>query len=97
MLFDLVSIGVDACAGIALAIWLFATPASAPAIALGAMAAILPDPLQFVHSVCPQEPLITLQRFHERIHSKRKLAWKLGVSSQIAFAAVVSIFASAVR
>ncbi|MCA1379007.1 hypothetical protein I6F16_36445 [Bradyrhizobium sp. IC4060] len=97
LLFDLVSIGVDACAGIALAIWLFATPASAPAIALGAMAAILPDPLQFVHSVCPQEPLITLQRFHERIHSKRKLAWKLGVSSQIAFAAVVSIFASAVR
>jgi hypothetical protein len=95
VIIDLISIGVDACAGIALAIWLFATPASTWVIALGATAAILPDPLQFVHSVHPQEPLVTLQRFHERVHSKRKLAWKLGVSSQIPFAAVLSVVAGA--
>lgn len=97
LIIDLTSIGVDACAGVALAIWQFATPASASVIALGAMAAILPDPLQFVHSVYPQEPLVTLQRFHEWIHSKRKLAWKLGISSQVALAAAVSVFASAMR
>ncbi|MCP3373832.1 hypothetical protein [Bradyrhizobium cajani] len=97
LIIDLTSIGVDACAGVALAIWLFATPASASVIALGATAAIVPDPLQFVHSVYPQEPLVRLQRFHEWIHAKRKLAWKLGVSSQVAFEAAVTVFASAMR
>jgi len=87
---DLICIGVDACAGLALAIWLFATPASAWVIALGAIAAMAPDPLQFVHSIHPREPLVTLQRFHGWIHSKHRLAWKLGVSSQVAFAAAVS-------
>jgi hypothetical protein len=95
VMIDLISIGVDACAGLALAIWLFATPASACVIALGATAAMVPDPLQFVHSVHPREPLVTLQRFHEWVHSKRKLAWRLGVSSQIAFATVVSVVAGA--
>jgi hypothetical protein len=58
---------------------------------------MVPDPLQFVHGVHPQEPLVTLQRFHEWVHSKRKLAWKLGASSQVAFAAVVSMVARAER
>jgi len=92
---DLISIAVDSCAGLALAIWLFATPASAWVIALGAVAAMVPDPLQFVHSIYSLEPLVSLQRFHGWTHSKRKLAWKLGVSSQIAFAAVVSTVAGA--
>jgi hypothetical protein len=38
---------------------------------------MLPDPLQFAHSLFPREPLNTLQRFHGWIHSKRKLAWRL--------------------
>ena len=92
---DLICIGVDACAGLALAIWLFATPASAWVIALGAIAAMAPDPLQFVHSIHPREPLVSLQRFHGWIHAKRKLAWRLGVSSQIAFAVAVSAVAGA--
>jgi hypothetical protein len=95
MMVDLSCIGVDACAGLALAIWLFATPASAWAIAIGAIAAMVPDPLQFVHSIHPREPLVSLQRFHEWMHSKRKLAWRLGVSSQIAFAVAVSAVAGA--
>ena len=94
---DLICIGVDACAGLALAIWLFATPASAWVIALGAIAAMAPDPLQFVHSIHPREPLVTLQRFHGWIHSKHKLAWRLGVSSQIAFAVTVFAVTDALR
>ncbi|WP_044552075.1 MULTISPECIES: hypothetical protein [Mesorhizobium] len=92
---DLICIGVDACAGLALAMWLFATPSSAWVVSLGAVAAILADPLQFVHSIHPREPLVSLQRFHEWIHSNRKLGWRLGISSQITFAAVVSSVARA--
>jgi hypothetical protein len=97
VLIDLAIIGADACAGLALALWLFATPASTWVVAICAVAGMLPDPLQFVHSVYPYEPLKTLQRFHGWIHSKRKLAWKLGFSSQIAFATAVSALASALR
>jgi len=97
LLTDLTVIAADACAGLALALWLFATPASLWVIALGAIAAMLPDPLQFVQSLFPHEPLNTLQRFHGRIHSKRQLAWKLGVSSQVAFATAVSAAASALH
>ena len=97
VLADLAIIATDAGAGLALALWLFATPASAWVIGLGAVAAMLPDPLQFVHSLSPKEPLNTLQHFHLWIHSKRKLAWRLGVSSQIAFAATVAALAGALQ
>jgi hypothetical protein len=97
VLIDLIKIGVDACAGLALALWLFATPASMWVVGLAACAAMLPDPLQFLHSLSPREPLSTLQRFHSWIHSKRKLSWKLGISSQIAFASAVSALAVAIK
>jgi len=87
---DLSLIALDACAGLALAIWLFATPATIGAILLGAVAAMVPDPLQVVHALYPREPLKSLQRFHQWIHSKRKLSWPLGASSQAIFAAAVS-------
>ena len=97
LLVDLMKICVDACAGLALALWLFASAAPIWIVALCAVAAMLPDPLQFVHSVFPHEPLNTLQRFHGWIHSKRKLAWKEGVTSQIAFAFVVTALAIALN
>jgi hypothetical protein len=87
---DLALIGFDASLGLALAIWLFATPATAGAIALGAVAGMAPDPLQFLQSVFPHEPLNSLQRFHRWIHSKRKLPWLTGASSQVLFAAAVA-------
>jgi hypothetical protein len=90
LLRDLAFIGADASAGLALAVLLFATPATAWVIALGAIAGMLPDPLQFVHSIYPREPLRSLQRSHQWIHTKRNLAWRLGVSSQAAFVAAVS-------
>jgi hypothetical protein len=90
LLRDVALIGFDACAGLALAVGLFATlPATMAVIVLSAVAAMLPDPLQFVHSLHPHEPLATLQRFHGWIHTKRQLDWPIGVSSQILFAAAV--------
>jgi hypothetical protein len=83
-------IALDACAGLAMAIWLFATPATSGAILLGALLAMVPDPLQLVHAWYPREPLKSLQRFHQWIHAKRKLSWPLGASSQAVFAAAVS-------
>jgi hypothetical protein len=64
-------------------------------IVLGAVAAMLPDPLQVAYSVYPHEPLKSLQRFHVWIHTKRKLTWPLGASSQALFAAAISVMAMA--
>jgi hypothetical protein len=87
---DLSLIALDASVGLVIAIWLFATPATIGAILLGAVAAMVPDPLQVVHALYPREPLKSLQRFHQWIHAKRKLSWPLGASSQAIFAAAVS-------
>jgi hypothetical protein len=90
---DLSLIALDACAGLAIAIWLFATATTIGAILLGAVVAMAPDPLQVVHRLYPREPLKSLQRFHQWIHAKRKLSWPLGASSQAIFAAAVSLIA----
>jgi hypothetical protein len=87
---DLALIGFDACAGLLIAIWLFATPATIGVIVLGGLAGMTPDPLRVVHSVFPKQPLTTLQRFHRWAHTKRRLRWPLGISSQALFAAAVS-------
>jgi hypothetical protein len=90
LLRDLTLIGADACMGLVIALALFATPKTMWVVALGAAAGMLPDPLQFVHKLYPRQPLETLQRFHEWIHAKRKLGWRVGVASQAAFAIIVS-------
>jgi hypothetical protein len=97
MLRDLTLTGADACVGLGLAIWLFATLGTTWVIALGALAGMLPDPLRFVNSIYPREPLKSLQRFHGWIHSKRKLAWRMGVCSQASFAAATSAVAIALQ
>jgi hypothetical protein len=86
---DLAVIGFDGLAGLVLATAIFGTEANLAAILAGAVGGILPDPLKFVHTLYPCEPLTTLERFHTWIHSNRKLDWPLGVSSQIAFASAV--------
>jgi hypothetical protein len=95
LVIDLGLIGLDACLGLALAIWLFSTPATIATILLGALGGMLPDPLQFAHRLYPHEPLRSLQRFHSWIHSKTKLAWPLGVTTQAAFALAVAVVAKA--
>jgi hypothetical protein len=94
---DLTLIGVDACVGMAMALLLFAIADTVWVIALGAVAGMLPDPLKFARSLYPLEPLESLQRFHDWIHSKRALAWRIGVASQAAFAVVVSGVAIALQ
>ena len=80
---DCLLIALDACVGLALALAFFGPTGM---ILLGAVSAMLPDPLQFVYRIYPHQPLRTLQRFHQWIHSDWRLRWPIGVSSQIAFA-----------
>ena len=95
LLLDLFLIGTDGCIGLALTVWLFAAPATAWTIVLGATAGMLPDALQLAYSLYPREPLVAFQRLHGWIHSKQKLGWRLGASSQFALGAVVSTVAFA--
>jgi hypothetical protein len=93
LLTDFGFIALDGIAGLALAIWVFATPTTIATIMLGALGGMAPDPLQFVHRLYPHEPLRTLQRFHLWIHTKTRLGWKLGVTSQGALALIVTFLA----
>ncbi|SCB42703.1 hypothetical protein GA0061098_1009166 [Bradyrhizobium shewense] len=90
---DFAIIGIDACAGLGLALWMFATAGSIWTIAIGAFTAMLPDALQFVHTLYPRGLLHALQRFHWWIHSKRALTGLFGVGSQLAFAGMIAVLA----
>jgi hypothetical protein len=57
---------------------------------MGIIGAMLPDPLQFVHTRWPHEPLRTHQRFHLWAHTKKRMSGViLGVGSQTAFVILV--------
>jgi hypothetical protein len=62
-------------------------------VLLGALGAMLPDPLQVVHELYPREPLRSLQRFHVWSHTKQRLNWLIGVSSQLSFIVLVVVTA----
>jgi hypothetical protein len=90
LLQDAVTIGLDGLFGITAALFLFASTANLWAILLGAIGAMLPDPLQFVHSRFPHEPLRTLQRFHRWAHTNKNIRGVvLGFGTQAAFVAIV--------
>ena len=97
LLRDLALIGIDAEVGLALAVGLFATPATVATILLGASAAMLPDPLQVLHTLYPREPLNSWQRFHRWIHTKRQLHGSIGVVSQVLFGTLVVGIADMIR
>ena len=86
---DLSLIALDASLGLAIVLWLYASPGAAAAVLAGALGAMLPDPLRVLHKLYPREPLRSLQRFHGWMHTKRRLSWPLGVSSQLSFVALV--------
>jgi hypothetical protein len=95
LLEDALTIGSDGLFGITAALFLFSTTASLSAILMGAIGAMLPDPLQFVHSRLPHEPLRTLQRFHHWAHTKKRMKGiVLGVGTQAAFACVIGLTAA---
>jgi hypothetical protein len=91
LMLDAVTIGGDALLGLVVGALLFATPTGRCAVMLGACAAILPDPLQFVHAHFPREPFRSIQRFHRWMHTKkplkRQIAW--GIVSQMLLIVVV--------
>jgi hypothetical protein len=86
---DLGLITLDACVGLAIVLSLYASPEATTAVLAGALGAMLPDPLQILSKLYPREPLRSLQRFHSWIHTKRRLGWRLGASSQFFFVALV--------
>lgn len=88
---DVVRIGADALLGVVLSLLLFSTPQTQLLVFIGAGAGILPDPLQFVYTRYKHEPLVSLQRFHQWIHTKNhmKKAKFFGIISQIIFIVAV--------
>jgi hypothetical protein len=90
LLQDAVTIGSDGLFGLVAALFLFSSATNFWAILMGAVGAILPDPLQFAYTRWPHEPLRTLQRFHLWAHSKKHPhGVVLGVGTQAAFVALV--------
>jgi hypothetical protein len=70
--------------------FLFSSATNFWAILMGAVGAILPDPIQFVFTRWPHEPLKTLQRFHVWAHSKKQVDNVVfGASTQAAFVALI--------
>ena len=72
---DLLTIGFDAALGIVVAVTLFnaQTPTSYLLALGGACAGIFPDALQFAYMRFPHQPLTSIQRFHEWIHTTHNL------------------------
>jgi hypothetical protein len=91
LLKDAVVIGSDGLLGILGALLLFAWSGGLWSILLGALGAMVPDPLQSLHAHFPYEPLRTLQRFHRWIHTDKRIKDDIivGVGSQIALVAVM--------
>ncbi len=94
-IFDLLRIGADALIGLAiLSLFFRNVPAFPYVILIGAIAAMLPDALQFAYFKLRREPLNSLQRFHLFIHAENDLNDRplLGLFCQ----AVVAIIALSV-
>ena len=89
-LVDLFHAGIDAGAGIIIALIIFGVISPIQALA-GAVGGILPDLLQFVYFKTKFEPFITLQKFHIKMHSKKSLNENLAAA--IAVEGSVIIFA----
>jgi hypothetical protein len=92
---DLSKIGGDAALGIIFSVLLFVTQKDANLILIlaGAGAGMLPDALQFAYIRFPHQPLRAIQRFHEWIHTSRRMRGRpvLGIVSQCALVVVLLI------
>ena len=60
LLRDLGLITLDACAGLGMALWLYGSPTAATAVLLGAVGAMLPDPLQIAHKIYPRVDCLSI-------------------------------------
>jgi hypothetical protein len=98
LLADMLRIGIDAMLGITLALLFLAKTGDFTLVLCGAIAAILPDALQFAYVRFPREPLISLQRFHCWMHASQSLRERpmLGLFAQIALVFFVLVAAKLV-
>jgi len=95
---DTLAIGSDAFFGIVIALLLFGSRESFWAILLGAIGAMLPDPLQFLHARWPHGPLLIHQQFHRWAHTDTKIeGLALGVGTQITLVAAIVAFTMALH
>jgi hypothetical protein len=99
---DLVDIGIDCAAGIALPILLFQGWGGfsniSPAVLWGAIGAIIPDFFQFVHMKWRRGPFARLQYFHLWIHSRAEIddLHFIGIASQTAIIIAVVLLSRAI-
>jgi hypothetical protein len=90
---DALTIGSDAFLGIVIALLLFGSRENFWAVLLGAIGAMLPDPLQFLYARWPCGPLRIHQRFHRWAHTNKKIEGvALGVGTQITLVVAVVAF-----
>ena len=91
---DIFKMGIDFLLGAVIALWLFPDMNPVP-ILLGIAGGVLPDFLQFLYFHIQKEPLVTIQRFHIWIHTKKKMknARALSIVSQIVLITVVYLIA----
>jgi hypothetical protein len=99
LLRDVLMIGTDGLLGLVLAIILFASAENQWAILLGAIGAMLPDAIQFLHARFPHEPLRTLQRLHRWAHTKTEINDRvaLAIASQALVVVAFSVASVAVH
>jgi hypothetical protein len=98
LLQDVVTIGSDGLFGLVAALFLFSSATNFWAILMGAVGAMLPDPLQFAFTRWPHEPLRTLQRFHLWAHSKKQIdSVVFGAVTQAAFVVSVAGLTAAIH
>jgi hypothetical protein len=90
---DILKVGLDATVGLLLAYLIFGfyMKYSILIISCGAIGAMMPDGLTFIHMKWRHEPLTSLQRFHNWVHSKIILNDKpvIGILSQIILICIV--------
>lgn len=90
--FDLLRIGLDGFLGLALAIILFSSSISVlQSVFWGAIGGIAPDSLQFAYWKLRREPLISLQKFHMWIHTKKKLDGRPYATIIAEFAVIIMV------
>jgi len=96
--FDLSKILFDFIFAYWLSFWIFSGD-SRGVIFVGASAGMLPDALQFAYFKIRREPLISLQRFHQWIHTGKKLReqWIFGIVSQIMLSAAIIFLSFAIK
>ena len=97
LLYDMLAIGFDALLGITLSVIFFTQFHSTEVVLLGAIGGILPDPLQFIYTRFRREPLASLQRFHEWIHTTHRLKHDriFGIFSQAVLLAGIIVIGQA--